>query len=69
LDDLLRTPILDAREDSNSKENSKTAESETWTFYNIRTIKGSVTIRWYGTSNGYYSEGVSFEEIETTDDS
>ena len=38
-------------------------ESHTWTFYTIRTSKGYTDIKWYGESNGYYSESVDFEKV------
>lgn len=65
LDDLIGSPILDAREESGEilPAKDKSDDSFTWTFYRISTIKGTVVIRWYGTSNGYYSENVDFKEV------
>lgn len=63
IDDLIGTPVVWAEESSKAGEETRYGDSSTWTFYHIRTIKGTVTIRWYGTSNGYYSESVSFERI------
>jgi len=72
LDDLVGTPLLLVEEVSNYEPETETdedendyyyAESETWTYYRFRTIKGSVDIRWYGSSNGYYSESVDIEIV------
>lgn len=62
LEDLANSPIVRA-EERISNENPDGVKPEyqdsfTWTFYELATNKGSVTIRWYGESNGYYSESV-----------
>lgn len=63
--DLIGYTILEAEEVVNPDDAPKNDyyESYTWTFYKIGTIKGRVTIRWFGGSNGYYGESVSFVEL------
>ena len=75
LDDLVGEPILRAEEAENLFDMIKNADKEeesdesyTWTFYKLATRKGYVDIRWYGTSNGYYSEDVSIVKENTSDD-
>ena len=69
VEDLIGSPILVAEEVRSSEDENPLApagwkigscESATWTFYKIDTAKGGMTIRWYGSSNGYYSESVDF---------
>ena len=71
---LIGSPILKAEKvtqgsgddpaDSHAGPREKYDEFYTWTFYHLATIKGYVTIRWYGTSNGWYSEEVDFVKIK-----
>ena len=69
LNDIIGSPILMADESSSSNTNLDGSPLEdeyscTWTFYRFATVKGYVNIRWYGGSNGYYSESVNVYKSE-----
>lgn len=65
LSDVIGSPVLSAEVVESERGDPPPAypDSWTWTFYKLATIKGSVTIRWLGESNGYYSESVDFDEV------
>lgn len=68
LDDLVGFPLTVAEESVSSENGPKPDEDYvdefyTWTFYLLAGPRGSVTLRWYGSSNGYYSESVQLLEI------
>ena len=68
VNDLIGCPILMAEEVTSHEHqefhDGNEGESFTWTFYKFGTVRGQVTIRWLGTSNGYYSEEVSFVKLK-----
>ena len=57
ISDLIGNLVLEAEKQFGGQDNG------TWTFYKLGTIKGHVTLRWLGESNGYYSESVDFEQL------
>lgn len=66
IEDLVGKTVISAEERVNPPESEQSNDdpdewdsSTTWTFYDIQTQKGSVSIRWLGESNGYYSEAVT----------
>lgn len=58
LNDLVGSEILVAHE---ATSDNKEYDHGMWTFYHLSTHKGSVTFRFCGTSNGYYSVGVDLD--------
>lgn len=58
LSDLENSAIVIAHE---ATPDNKEYDHGMWTFYHLSTHKGSVTLRFCGTSNGYYSVGVSLD--------
>jgi hypothetical protein len=65
--DLIGSPLLLVEESSNSDDapvTEYTPESYTWTYYKFATIKGYVDLRWFGQSNGWYSESVNFVKLD-----
>lgn len=67
IDDLIGAPLTTAEVVFQSLEDDDDGLTG-WTFYKFATIKGYVTIRWSGSSNGYYSIGVTFENEKDSHD-
>ena len=58
LSDLEGAIIVCAEKTTSEVEELEYGDISMWTFYNISSVKGSVTLRFCGSSNGYYSVSV-----------
>ena len=61
---LIGSPITMAEEvtgETPADFDASNYESYKWTYYKFTTVKGYLDIRWLGSSNGYYSESVTFD--------
>jgi hypothetical protein len=67
LDDLIGYTLIIAEESTSIRSKDEEYDSATWTFYKFATIKGYVTIRWFGYSNGYYCEEACIVKIKDED--
>jgi hypothetical protein len=68
LEDLVGKPLTDVEEfigDEFAPVGWKDggSESHTWTAYRFAVDGAAMTVRWFGQSNGYYSESVNFAFI------
>ena len=66
VNDLVGYPLVECHESSTKQEGSAVdgENSRTWSFYRFSTVKGTVTVRFMGESNGYYSESADLFEIK-----
>jgi hypothetical protein len=61
IQDLIGSPITFAEKSTNAEDpgaKDPYDEDYLWTYYKFATIKGWVDVRWYGSSNGWYSMDV-----------
>lgn len=62
INDLLDEPITISSE--RYEEDETASESATWSFYHIGNRKMTLVIRFYGSSNGYYSETAELYQVD-----
>lgn len=68
--EMVGQKLLKCSYTTNHDESAKSEydDSYTWTFYHFATRKGYVDMKWYGTSNGYYSEYVNYKIYDKNGD-